>query len=436
MSVAAPEHAPEKLKLTIPACNDEATSLPTITVQAASPRRASIATLSFSTERPEMGQRRASDYLRGPHHQAASAKRPGMLEPGKRPSLPRMKSALRAPETPFRELTTIFVCYKAVLLLLALCASWTGEYDSSSTLVSYSTRLMHWDSVYFQHIARHGYVYEQEHAFGPLLPLLLRFIHPMVLGCACHYIAIIALYRASLNATSSERISKVAAILHIISPAGIFLCVGYTEPLFCALTFSGVALLHKYPKVAASLFGLSGLTRATGIINAFYFFPKRPDPTRLVNAGLAGAVICGPWFLTQAVAYMHYCPGRPWCDRFPPIVYSFVQDHYWHVGFGRYFTLNNLPLFLLSAPSYLLCLVSLDVSLSGIQQGLLTFLTFTTAHAQIITRMMAAFPGVYWFLARRVVQENESQGWRWAIHGWILYGLCQAVLFGAHLPPA
>jgi phosphatidylinositol glycan class V len=295
---------------------------------------------------------------------------------------------------------------------------------------------MHWDSVYFHHIALHGYLYEQEHAFGPLLPLLLRYFNPILLGCVCHYIAVIALYRASLNATSSERISKIASILHIVSPAGIFLCIGYTEPLFCALTFSGLAMLHKRPKLATFLFGLSGLTRATGIINVFYFFPKRPDPARLIKAGLSAAIICGPWFLTQIVAYIQYCPGRPWCTRFPPVIYSFVQDHYWHVGFGRYFTLNNLPLFILSGPSYLLCLASLDVSFTGIQQGLLTFLTFTTAHAQIITRMMSAFPGVYWYLARRVVQENEDKRWRIVVRLWVLYGLCQAVLFGAFLPPA
>jgi len=33
---------------------------------------------------------------------------------------------------------------------------------------------LRWDSFYFVHISEKGYVYEQEHAFFPLLPLLAR----------------------------------------------------------------------------------------------------------------------------------------------------------------------------------------------------------------------------------------------------------------------
>src|SRR5437763_5830782 len=33
---------------------------------------------------------------------------------------------------------------------------------------------LRWDTFYFTHISEEGYVYEQEHAFFPLLPLLAR----------------------------------------------------------------------------------------------------------------------------------------------------------------------------------------------------------------------------------------------------------------------
>ena len=33
---------------------------------------------------------------------------------------------------------------------------------------------LRWDSFYFTHISEEGYIYEQEHAFFPLLPLLAR----------------------------------------------------------------------------------------------------------------------------------------------------------------------------------------------------------------------------------------------------------------------
>jgi phosphatidylinositol glycan class V len=35
---------------------------------------------------------------------------------------------------------------------------------------------LRWDAFYFLHIAEEGYLFEQEHAFFPLLPLLMRLI--------------------------------------------------------------------------------------------------------------------------------------------------------------------------------------------------------------------------------------------------------------------
>lgn len=355
---------------------------------------------------------------------------------GTRPHMHRMKSAMRPREVPVAELSVYFVAYKVLLLALALMSSWLGTYDSSSSLIPGGTALNHWDSVYFSHMAMNGYLFEQEFAFGPLLPLLCRFIHPVLLGNMSHYVAVIMFYRATLNAFGSKRQAKISALLHIISPAGIFMCVGYTEPLYAALTFSGLSILQTRPFVSAGLFGLSGLTRATGIINAILFLPRKPEPSKMLKSALYAAIVCLPWLSTQIYAYYMFCPDRPWCSRSPPLIYSFVQDHYWNVGFGRYFTLSNLPLFLISSPMYLLCFLSLDFSLPSVQQGLLTIITLTSAHAQIITRMSSGFPRIHWYLAKMLLNDKKHERWNLVVVFFILYGMVQAVLFGAFLPPA
>lgn len=86
---------------------------------------------------------------------------------------------------------TVYVLATASRLLTISIAVisylWTGSYDSSgeimllaqqadqSVLQRCLTVFLRWDALYFVHIAEEGYIYEQEHAFFPLLPLAARF---------------------------------------------------------------------------------------------------------------------------------------------------------------------------------------------------------------------------------------------------------------------
>jgi len=95
---------------------------------------------------------------------------------------------------PYRSLVVLFVLWKGLLLLIA-CLSPGSGYDTSTNLLfqletATSTRntvlqriadlvsekLVRWDAIYFASIAQHGYVYEQEWAFGWGFAMLSRVV--------------------------------------------------------------------------------------------------------------------------------------------------------------------------------------------------------------------------------------------------------------------
>lgn len=71
-----------------------------------------------------------------------------------------------------------------VILVSATSSIFFESYDSSATLVlsnpnSYLGRILSgftaWDGVHFLSIAKNGYIFEQQFAFLPLFPILVRF---------------------------------------------------------------------------------------------------------------------------------------------------------------------------------------------------------------------------------------------------------------------
>ena len=182
--------------------------------------------------------------------------------------------------------------------------------------------------------------------------------------------AIISLYRLIGKITfhpEDGKLGFVTSMLHIWSPAGVFLSAPYAEPAFAALSFLALNLyLPTRPSgrtpegiflkadakiiVAGVLFGLSTTLRSNGLLSGIYFLFDIIDIfihkslrvfdarciRRILCLGTAGFLILVGFSYPQYMAYTEYCnegigkDGRgPWCDANIPSIYSYVQSTYW-----------------------------------------------------------------------------------------------------------
>jgi Gpi18-like mannosyltransferase len=63
-------------------------------------------------------------------------------------------------------------------------------------------------------------------------------------------------------------------------------------------------------------------------------------------------------------------------------------------------------------------------------------------HVQIATRVLTAFPAVYWYVAEKVVDDiagvwvERTRFWEGGVRAIVVFGCVGAVLYSAFLPPA
>ena len=145
-------------------------------------------------------------------------------------------------------------------------------------------------------------------------------------------------------------------------------------------------------------------------------------------------------------------------------------------GFLNYWTISNLPLFILATPMLFILLRSGLWALQGcsneevsvdegnqksievipslrINQGIarrfatpqivIAALALTSHHVQIITRLSSGYPVWYWWLASLILEDRQisSMGRKWnvafIISRWmVIYAIVQGGLFASFLPPA
>ncbi len=168
---------------------------------------------------------------------------------------------------------------------------------------------------------------------------------------------------------SKEKLSTFAllsAILHIISPAGLFLSAPYAESPFSLLSFVGFYLYAKSHEIrlrnqtgrgdsvlmlSGLVFGFASVFRGNGLFSGLIFIYDAIEAVFLVLHGTelagsirifvtivsAGLLMACIAIVPQYFAYVDLCTGkndqsspRPWCSNWIPSVYAWVQGHYWY----------------------------------------------------------------------------------------------------------
>ncbi|RYP62476.1 hypothetical protein DL771_009720 [Monosporascus sp. 5C6A] len=430
-------------------------------------------------------------------------------------------------EHPVQSLVVAFASWKALLLAIVIGSSVGPAYDTSSTLISpvisspnesaldIATKLTRWDAIYFVQAARRGYLFEQEWAFGGGLPTVISFITNVLIGVGfedtdgleplvgvfvshvSHLLSVLALYQLGLViwGQGSRRLAFAAALLHVLSPAGLFLSAPYAESAFAFLSFLGYlffakgivsdkkrTVAHDVSVVAAGMwFGFAATFRSNGIFGGLPFavellgeLTSSPPTLTSVRKRLAlvvgGSAVAVGFAVPQIVAYLAFCSGspeteevRPWCSKTLPNIYSFVQERYWNVGFLRYWMPGNIPLFLLAAPVLYLLIRSgvetLQAPLSVLRNGeagppaslaaaerllrsmalsqlVLAVLAITNYHVQIITRLSSGYPLWYFWLAGMLGSPTNSAFASKVVVFMVMYATIQGALFASFLPPA
>jgi phosphatidylinositol glycan class V len=185
----------------------------------------------------------------------------------------------------------------------------------------------------------------------------------------CHLLSVIVLYRLltiTVSSAQRHRISFVATVLHILTPASLFLSAPYTEALFSLLNFTGM-LLYAQSKAQAQaqarcsaqqdvyklgsgvFFASATLVRSNGLLSGLIllydvmgYLPSVlsrrltvHDARRIIVTCMAGGFTAFGFVWPQYIAYTKFCSGDrnsdgpPWCTKSIPSIYSWVQSHYW-----------------------------------------------------------------------------------------------------------
>ncbi|KZT54995.1 glycosyltransferase family 76 protein [Calocera cornea HHB12733] len=415
-------------------------------------------------------------------------------------------------------LTAALLSRVATSLIINLCTSWLRlPLFDASALVESSTPVLRWDAFHFTNVAARGGTPEWEHelawGFGlPWVSSTLAVALSSVTGRSISYtdlavlgswaasvagvLASLELYELTCDLTKATSFALLTSLLYCMpSSPPVVMYAPYTEPFFAFFAFHGMrsALNNNLLRATADIV-IAQLFRSSGVL--LWAFPlwyklaepalrslvadikatrrfKLLGPTTAYLLCICLAVVSLP-LCVLAVEYglqrwgkLHaFCSStrmRPWCmngEWTHWTSYAFVQEHYWNVGFLRYWEPAQTPNFLISAPVYALNFFYASTTIiSGIKsyfggpsaafaRPFLPFalhtlgyslILFVSAHVQIMLRQVSGLPVAYWGAAALLSGQFGDGGRFWGKLwvGWsITWGVVSCILWATFLPPA
>jgi phosphatidylinositol glycan class V len=190
----------------------------------------------------------------------------------------------------------------------------------------------------------------------------------IVISNVCHLLSVLVLCRLLtiiLGPRQRHQLPFISSVLHVFTPASLFLSAPYTEALFSLLNLTGMfyyaqsrfaaqsksaGLQEDIYKLSSGLFfGVATLMRSNGLLSGLIllwdvarYLPRIismrltvHDMRRIIVTCASGVLVALGFVGPQALAYTEFCSqntnSQPplWCSKRIPSIYSWVQDHYW-----------------------------------------------------------------------------------------------------------
>lgn len=199
-----------------------------------------------------------------------------------------------------------------------------------------------------------------------------------------------------------------------------------------------------------------------GILFPSFEQKRLPSLLNLSMAIISSALIFSPFIAHNTSAYFNFCFSSvppTWCSNSIPLIYNHAQSAYWNNGLFKYWSLSQLPNFIIASPPllslfyysarYLWHFVGFgnstgpffnsSIAPHAIHAFLMSGILLFASHTQIILRLAPSMPFTYW-AAAYILTHLKDCGHTFLARAWVVWALVWSVisviLWVAFLPPA